>query len=46
MSEDFVERNFPGTKLRHISELIDSELTVTAANGENIPYNGWVEITF
>ena len=42
----FVERNFPGTKLRHISELIDSELTVTAANGETIPYNGWVEITF
>eukprot|EP00794_Sanderia_malayensis_P014611 gene14611-16124_t len=44
LSEDFVKRNFLDTKLRHISELIDSELTVTAANGENIPYKGWVEI--
>ena len=46
MSEDFVKRKFPGRKLRHISELIDSELTVTAANGENSLYNGWVEIKF
>eukprot|EP00794_Sanderia_malayensis_P002016 gene2016-2293_t len=46
LSEDFVKRNFPDTKLRHISELIDSEVTLTAANGENIPYKGWVEITF
>ena len=30
--------------VRDISELLDGDLTVTAANGSSIPYKGWVEL--
>ena len=32
--------------MRNISELIDCELNVTAANGTSIPYKGWTELEF
>ena len=32
--------------MRDISELIEAELDVTAANGEAIPYIGWVQLNF
>ncbi len=35
-------------RLRDISEILDTAdtLDIIAANGENMPYEGWVEITF
>ena len=34
-------------ELRPLSELLgDRELDLMAANGESIPYDGWVELTF
>ena len=32
--------------MRNISELLDCELDLTAANGTSIPYKGFVELTF
>ena len=46
ISEQFLRNRFPGMKLRNISELIDCELDLTAANGTSIPYTGFVEFTF
>ena len=46
LSEQFLSRRFPGTKLRNISELIDCKLDLTAANGTRIPYKGFVELEF
>ena len=46
VSEQFLKHNFPGTNLRNISELIECELNVTAANGTPIPYKGWAELRF
>ena len=38
---------FTSTGVRPLSELLgDRELDLTAANGEPIPYDGWVELTF
>lgn len=37
----------PHVKLRDVAELLDTtELTLTAANGTNMPYLGWIETTF
>lgn len=40
--------NVPDTKLRDISEIVDPDdpLQVEAANGTEMPYVGWVELTF
>lgn len=40
--------HLPHTRLKDISEMLDSAdtLDIVAANGENMPYVGWVEITF
>ena len=46
ISEQFLRRHFPGAKLRNISELLDCELDLTAANGTPIPYKGFIELTF
>ena len=46
ISEQFLRRHFPGGKLRNISELLNCELDLTAANGTPIPYKGFVELTF
>ena len=46
ISEQFLNDNFPQKKLKNVSELINCPLNVTAANGTQIPYEGWVEIEF
>ena len=45
ISEQFVRRHFRPEKLRNISELLDCELDLTAANGTPIPYKGFIELT-
>ena len=37
---------FTDTEIKGISELIETELNITAANGEAIPYVGWVQLSF
>ena len=37
---------FPDTEIKDISELIEAELNITAANGKAIPYVGWVQLIF
>ena len=46
ISDQLVRRNFPGITVKNISELLNSELNLTAANGGEIPYIGWVELNF
>eukprot|EP00112_Aurelia_sp_Birch-Aquarium-sp1_P003997 Seg1452.4 transcript_id=Seg1452.4/GoldUCD/mRNA.D3Y31 product="Retrovirus-related Pol polyprotein from transposon 17.6" pseudo=true protein_id=Seg1452.4/GoldUCD/D3Y31 len=43
-SGHFRDTNFPNVNLRDVSELIDCQLNVNAANGAEIPYKGWAEI--
>lgn len=41
------QKYLPQQELRPLGELLgDRELDLTAANGEPIPYDGWVELTF
>ena len=42
----FVRQNFPEVQIRNISELLQTDLKLTTANGSNIPYYGWAEINF
>jgi len=44
ISETFLREYLKGVTVHPISELIDHELNLTAANGTKIPYSGWVEI--
>ena len=46
ISKEYIDRNLPQSKLKDISELINCELKLTAANGTQIPYLGWTEIDF
>ena len=46
VSEDLLTRVLPGIPIKDISELLDAELNLTAANGTKIPYKGWVEFRF
>nr|XP_029131621.1 uncharacterized protein LOC109976004 isoform X2 [Labrus bergylta]XP_029131685.1 uncharacterized protein LOC109976275 isoform X2 [Labrus bergylta]XP_029131751.1 uncharacterized protein LOC109976603 isoform X2 [Labrus bergylta]XP_029132059.1 uncharacterized protein LOC109978500 isoform X2 [Labrus bergylta]XP_029138609.1 uncharacterized protein LOC110004405 isoform X2 [Labrus bergylta] len=48
MDEQWKQEHVPDLRLRDISEILDSAdtLDIVAANGENIPYAGWVKITF
>ena len=46
VSQFWLENNFPKTKLQNISEILDSELDLKAANGTNMQYLGWAEIDF
>ena len=48
IDELWKEEHLPRTRLRNISEILDREspLDIVAANGENMPYVGWVEVTF
>ena len=46
IAEHFLRRHFPNAKLKNISELLDCELDLTAANGTPIPYKGFIELTF
>ena len=44
LSREMMEKFFNKATVRDISELIDEELNLTAANGTKIAYSGWVEI--
>ena len=46
ISDQLVRWNFPGITVKNISELLNSELNLTAANGGEMPYIGWVELNF
>ena len=46
VSQFWLESNLPKTKLQNISEILDKDLDLKAANGTNIQYIGWVEIDF
>lgn len=46
VSEAFIKRNFPGVTVKDIEELLGAKLNLTAANGSDIPYKGWVELKF
>lgn len=41
-------KHLPDAKLRDITEILDITQTfdIQAANGESMPYTGWVEVTF
>ena len=39
ISEVFVRKNFPEVQIRDISELLQTDLKLTAANGSDIPYH-------
>ena len=41
-----LQEMLPDTEIKAISELIEAELNITAANGEAIPYVGWVQLNF
>ena len=44
LSREMMGKFFNKATVRDISELIDEELNLTAANGTKIAYSGWVEI--
>ena len=44
VSAKFLKDNFPNSITNNVSELLTCDLTLTAANGLNIPYKGWVEL--
>eukprot|EP00794_Sanderia_malayensis_P021316 gene21316-23391_t len=46
VSQNFMNKNFPSAIVKDISELINVQLNLTAANGTQIPYLGWCQIDF
>ena len=46
VSEKFLKETFPGLALKHISELVETELNLIVANGSSIPYHGSVKLEF
>ena len=48
IDEKWKEEYLPTTKLQDVSEILDSSegLTLTAANGTEMPNTGWIEATF
>lgn len=48
MDERWKEEYSPDLRLRVVSEILDlpDDLTLTAANGTDMPYPGWIEMTF
>ncbi|XP_068115048.1 uncharacterized protein [Hyperolius riggenbachi] len=48
VDEEWKKRYLPDVKLRDIYELLDAseDLKITAANGQSIPYLGFIEVTF
>lgn len=48
IDEKWRRENLPNVVPRDINEILeaDNSLDITAANGESMPYVGWVEITF
>lgn len=48
VSEHWKTEHLPHVTLRDISEIIDANdtLNLIAANGEDMPYVGWIDVTF
>ena len=46
VSAKFLEETFPNCTIKDVSEPLNCDLTLTAANGNTIPYTGWVEFNF
>ena len=46
ISDVFVGQNFPDIQICDISELLQTDLKMTVANGSDIPYHGWAKINF
>jgi len=47
LSKNYLAKHFPTLEVRPIADLLgDNSLDLRAANGTEIPYAGWVEITF
>lgn len=48
VDEKWKRRHLPHEKLKDISELLDApdDLKITAANGQSMPYKGFIEVTF
>ena len=46
VSKDWVAQNLPTAERREINELLDKGLDLKAANGSEIPYEGWIEVSF
>ena len=46
VSKQVLQEMFLDTEIKDISELIEAELNITAANGEAIPYIRWVQFNF
>ena len=42
----FLEDNFRNVVIRDVGKLLNCDLTLTAANGNSIPYERWVELGF
>lgn len=48
VNEKWKKTHLPSERLRDVSELIDgpNDLKIAAANGQYMPYKGWIEVTF
>lgn len=48
IDELWKDENLPGVTPRNVSDIIDSpdSLQMIAANGMNMPYVSWIEVTF
>lgn len=48
INEKWKKRHLPQQKLRDVSELLDApnDLKITTANGQSMPYKGYIEVTF
>jgi hypothetical protein len=46
VSERFFRQSHPLKQIRSLSELVETDLKLTAANGSVISYIGWVELAF
>ncbi|CAB4038892.1 Retrovirus-related Pol poly from transposon [Paramuricea clavata] len=46
VSKRFLRQSHPIKQIRSLSELVETDLKLTAANGSVIPYIGWVELAF
>ncbi len=48
VDERWKREHLPSIRLRNVADVIDApeRLRLVAANGQNIPYVGWMELTF
>ena len=47
VSKDWIAENLPTAESRQMDELLnDKGLDLKAANGTEIPYEGWIEVSF